>query len=104
MMPESITLDGCASAPLASYLKALGVLRLISSDANHVDGQAADPKAGGGGKVSAFTSERRSAGPPCARSSWTSMRRARLSRRGTGARASSKAMPERIPHAPVRSS
>ena len=46
-MPESITLDGCAPAPLASYLKALGVLRLISSDANHVDGRAADPKARG---------------------------------------------------------
>jgi len=47
VMPESITLDGCAPAPLASYLKALGVLRLISSDTNHVDGQAADPKARG---------------------------------------------------------
>ena len=44
---ESMTLDGCAPTPLASYLKALGVLRLISSDANHVDGQAADPKARG---------------------------------------------------------
>ena len=46
-MPESITLDGCAPTPLASYLKALGVLRLISSDANHVQGRAADPKARG---------------------------------------------------------
>ena len=44
---ESMTLEGCAPTPLASYLKALGVLRLISSDANHVDGQAADPKARG---------------------------------------------------------
>ena len=44
---ESMTLDGCAPTPLASYLKALGVLRLISSDANHVAGQAADPKARG---------------------------------------------------------
>ena len=44
---ESTTLDGCAPTPLASYLKALGVLRLISSDANHVDGRAADPKARG---------------------------------------------------------
>ena len=44
---EALTLDGCAPTPLASYLKALGVLRLISSDANHVDGQAADPKARG---------------------------------------------------------
>ena len=46
-MPESITLDACAPAPLASYLKALGVLRLISSDTNHVDERAADPKARG---------------------------------------------------------
>ncbi len=44
---DSITLDGCAPTPLASYLKALGVLRLISSGANHVDGRAADPKARG---------------------------------------------------------
>ena len=44
---ESMTLDGCAPTPLASYLKALGVLRLVSSDVNHVDGQAADPKARG---------------------------------------------------------
>ena len=44
---ESMTLNGCAPTPLASYLKALGVLRLISSDANHVDGQAADPRARG---------------------------------------------------------
>lgn len=44
---ESMTLDGCAPTPLASYLKALGVLRLISSDANHVDGEAADPRARG---------------------------------------------------------
>jgi len=33
--------------PLASYLKALGVLRLISSPANHVSGQAADADARG---------------------------------------------------------
>ena len=46
-MPEAITLDGCAPTPLASYLKALGVLRLISSVANHVDGRAADAKARG---------------------------------------------------------
>ena len=45
--PESLTLDGCAPTPLASYLKALGVLRLISCDANHVGGCAADPKARG---------------------------------------------------------
>lgn len=45
--PELLTLRGCAPTPLASYLKALGVLRLISSDANHVDGKAADPEARG---------------------------------------------------------
>ena len=44
---EALTLDGCAPTPLASYLKALGILRLISSDANHVSGRAADPKARG---------------------------------------------------------
>lgn len=44
---ESITLEGCAPTPLASYLKALGVLRLLSSDANHVGGKAADPKVRG---------------------------------------------------------
>ena len=44
---EIMTLDGCAPTPLASYLKALGVLRLISSDTNHVDGRAVDPKARG---------------------------------------------------------
>ena len=46
-MPEPLTLGGCAPTPLASYLKALGVLRLISSDANHVSGRAADPNARG---------------------------------------------------------
>ena len=40
-------LGGCAPTPLASYLKALGILRLISSNENHVDGVAADPKARG---------------------------------------------------------
>ena len=45
--PESLTLGGCAPTPLASYLKAIGVMRLISSDANHVGGRAADPKARG---------------------------------------------------------
>ena len=44
---ESLTLDGCRPTPLASYLKALGVLRLISSDANHVSGHAADQNARG---------------------------------------------------------
>ena len=43
-MPEPLTLGGCAPTPLASYLKALGVLRLISSDANHVSGQCRRPE------------------------------------------------------------
>lgn len=47
MPSNSIKLEGCSPTPLASYLKALGILRLISSDANHVDGQAADPQARG---------------------------------------------------------
>lgn len=44
---DPLTLNGCAPTPLASYLKALGVLRLISSPANHVDGKAPDPRARG---------------------------------------------------------
>lgn len=44
---EPVPLEGCKPTPLASYLKALGVLRLISSDANHVSGKAADPCARG---------------------------------------------------------
>ena len=47
MLAEPITLYGCAPTPLASYLKALGVLRLISSPANHMSGDAADPRARG---------------------------------------------------------
>ena len=45
-MPR-IKLSGCNPIPLASYLKALGVLRLISSAENHVSGIAADPMARG---------------------------------------------------------
>jgi CRISPR-associated protein Csx17 len=40
-------LDGCAPTPLASYLKALGVLRLVSSPENNVKGEAADAAARG---------------------------------------------------------
>ena len=47
MVGEPLALNGCAPTPLASYLKALGVLRLISSPANHVSGKAADPHARG---------------------------------------------------------
>lgn len=43
MAPERLTLDGCSPTPLASYLKALGVLRLLSSGANSVTGEPADP-------------------------------------------------------------
>ena len=45
--PEPLTLAGCAPTPLAAYLKALGVLRLVSSDASHAGGRAADPAARG---------------------------------------------------------
>ena len=44
---EPLELHGCRPTPLASYLKALGVLRLISSPANHVSAEAADPSARG---------------------------------------------------------
>ena len=47
MRGEPLALPGCAPTPLASYLKALGVLRLISTPANHVSGAAADPHARG---------------------------------------------------------
>ena len=47
MTGESLTLGGCAPTPLASYLKAIGVLRLLSRGANHVGGRAADPDARG---------------------------------------------------------
>ena len=54
MIGEPITLNGCTPTPLASYLKALGVLRLISSPANHVSGEAADPHARGWWKNECF--------------------------------------------------
>ena len=47
MTGEPLALPGCAPTPLASYLKALGVLRLVSSPANRVSGAAADPHARG---------------------------------------------------------
>ena len=46
-MAERLTLDGCAPTPLASYLKALGVLRLLSSGASNVTGEPADAGARG---------------------------------------------------------
>ena len=47
MRGEPIELHGCVPTPLASYLKALGVLRLVSSPVSHVSGGAADPHARG---------------------------------------------------------
>ena len=44
---EPLTLGGCGPTPLASYLKAIGVLRLISLDTNHVNKCAADSEARG---------------------------------------------------------
>ena len=41
-MVNQIILDGCSPVPIASYLKALGVLRLLSLESNSVTGQAAD--------------------------------------------------------------
>ena len=52
--PETLALDGCTPTPLASYLKALGVLRLLSSPANNVAGEAADPRARGWWKNERF--------------------------------------------------
>lgn len=45
--PYICSLYGCAPTPLASYLKALGVLRLLASEANNVKGEAADSAARG---------------------------------------------------------
>ncbi len=47
MATEVLRLAGCTSTPLASYLKALGVLRLISSPSNNATGIAADAGARG---------------------------------------------------------
>ena len=43
MTADRMTLQGCSPTPLASYLKALGVLRLLSSGTNSVTGEPADP-------------------------------------------------------------
>ena len=42
-----LALDGCAPKPLANYLKALGVLRLVQSPSSNATGRAADPNARG---------------------------------------------------------
>ncbi|KAA5603892.1 hypothetical protein F1188_18795 [Roseospira marina] len=52
-------LHGCTPTPLAGYLKALGVLRLISSPENSVTGDAADAEARGFWKDEAFHLETR---------------------------------------------
>ena len=51
---EPLMLGGCEPTPLASYLKAIGVLRLISLDTNHVNKFAADPEARGWWENSKF--------------------------------------------------
>lgn len=47
MARQTLSLSGCTPTPLASYLKALGVLRLLSSAPNSVDRQAVDPQVRG---------------------------------------------------------
>lgn len=47
MTTNEIPLAGCSPTPLASYLKALGVLRLIASPTSSVSGTAADPEVRG---------------------------------------------------------
>ncbi len=47
MTTNAITLAGCSPTPLASYLKALGVLRLIASPTSSVSGAAADSEVRG---------------------------------------------------------
>jgi len=52
-------LEGCTPTPLAGYLKALGVLRLLSTPENSATGEAADPTARGFWKNEAFHLETR---------------------------------------------
>ncbi len=47
MTTNAITLAGCSPTPLASYLKALGLLRLIASPTSSVSGTAADSEVRG---------------------------------------------------------
>lgn len=44
---EPLSLGGCTPIPLAAYLKAVGVLRLLSSAENSATGSAADPSVRG---------------------------------------------------------
>ena len=47
MATNEVILAGCSPTPLASYLKALGVLRLIASPTSSVSGTATDPEVRG---------------------------------------------------------
>lgn len=47
MTINTITLSGCTPTPLAGYLKALGVLRLVASPSNNATGEAADSEVRG---------------------------------------------------------
>lgn len=47
MTNNTILLSGCTPTPLANYLKALGVLRLVASPSNNVTGEAADSEVRG---------------------------------------------------------
>lgn len=47
MTINTMALSGCTPTPLASYLKALGVLRLVASPSNNVTGEAADSEVRG---------------------------------------------------------
>lgn len=46
-MVSDLSLPGCGPSPLAAYLKALGILRLVSLPTNNTSGVAADPEARG---------------------------------------------------------
>ncbi len=46
-MANQIKMDGCSPIPIASYLKALGILRLLSIKTNSVTGKAADAQVRG---------------------------------------------------------
>lgn len=54
MKVNSIELNGCSPEPMASYLKALGVLRLVSSYSNSAQGIAADSNVRGCWKNNRF--------------------------------------------------
>ena len=53
-MANQIMLDGCSPFPIASYLKALGVLKLLSRKTNSVTGQAPDANVRGWWKGTRF--------------------------------------------------